>query len=138
MDSLFRDISELDFGSTGPSISINDIYEANEILLSQNRPKLPQDVILFLTTYNGLRTENGVIWGIDVKNHTFYDIVAENLVLSNPYPDILLILGEDDTKYIAYNKASQKYALIDNRNYEELFASKSFANLIRQILKIAS
>lgn len=137
MKDLLEDISNLDYGSTGPDLKINDIYEASEILCSQNRPKIPQEVILFLTSYNGLRTENGIIWGIDIKNHSFYDIVAENLVLNNPNPNNLLILGEDDNKYLAYNQQKQKYALISNQDYDELFTSKSFANLARQILKIA-
>ena len=138
MDDFIKDVSNLDFVSTGNPLKLSDIYEAREILVSQNRPQLPKDVILFLQNYNGLRTENGIIWGIDTKNHSLYDIVAENLTISNPNPASLLILGEDDSKYIAYNKTSKKYALLDNRDYEELFTSQSFFNLARQILKIAS
>ncbi len=137
MLELFEDINSLDYGSTGPNLNINDIYEANKILSSNNRPTLPQDVILFLTTYNGLRTERGIIWGIDTEKHTFYDIIAENLLSSNPNPSKTLILGEDDRTYIAYNQTTKRYAIVDNTTYQELFTSQSFANLVRQILKIA-
>ena len=138
MKELLRDIKKLDYGSTGLAISLVDIKEANEILVSKKRPKLPKDVILFLQSYNGFRTEQGIIWGIDVKNHSSYDIVAENLILPNPKPKDLLILGQDDSKYIAYSQAHQRYVLLDNTNYEELFSSKSYPNLIRQILKISA
>jgi len=137
MKELFEIIKHLDYGSTGPFISILDIYEANEILTSNDFIKIPQDMILFLQSYNGFRTEQGIIFGIDTINHSLYDIVAENLVLPNPSPKNILILGEDDRTYLAYNNLAQRYAILDKDSFIELISSKSLPNLIRQILKIS-
>lgn len=137
MKELFEIIKHLDCGSTGPLISIADIYEANEILTSNDFIKIPQDMILFLQSYNGFRTEQGIIFGIDTKNHSLYDIVAENLVLPNPSSKNILILGEDDRTYLAYNNLEQRYAILDKDSFIKLISSKSLSNLIRQILKIS-
>lgn len=137
MKELFEAIKKLDYGSTGPTISIQDIYEANELLVLKKFPKLPNDMIIFLQSYNGFRTEQGIIWGIDTKNHSLYDIVAENLVLPNPSPKNILILGEDDRTYLAYNNLAQRYVILDKDSFIELISSKSLPNLIRQILKVS-
>ncbi|MBR5599624.1 MAG: hypothetical protein IKW39_06255 [Alphaproteobacteria bacterium] len=136
MKDLLKDIEELDYASAGPLLKLQDIKETNDILHFKGYPKLPSDVIFFLQSYNGLRTERGVIWGIDTKNHTFYDIVAENLVSSNPNPKDILILGNDDKSYVGYNQNTKKYVILENSGYQEIFSSKSFANIVRQCLKI--
>ena len=137
MKELFEIIKNLDYASTGPSVSISDIYEANEILTSNDFTKIPQDMILFLQSYNGFRTEEGIIFGIDTINHSLYDIVAENLVLPNPEPKNILILGENDNTYLAYNNLIQRYTILDKESFLELISSKSLSNLIRQILKLS-
>ncbi len=137
MKELFEIIKNLDYASTGPAVSISDIYEANEILTSNDFTKIPQDMILFLQSYNGFRTEEGIIFGIDTINHSLYDIVAENLVLPNPEPKNILILGENDNTYLAYNNLIQRYTILDKESFLELISSKSLSNLIRQILKVS-
>jgi len=136
MKQLLRDIEELDYAVIGCPLKETALDEVCDVLIAANRPDIPDDVIDFLFNFNGISCHDGYIWGIDDAHHGIYDIAAENLISSNPHPEIILLLGENTLTYIAWNQKSKKYVMIDKSSFEELHRFENLAEAISYILKI--
>ena len=136
MKTLLNDIAQLDYAVVGTSLKSGDAEECNEVLSIANRPEIPQEVVEFLYKYNGISCGDGDFWGIDCTKHTLFDIVAENLLSHNPDTENILLLGENTVTYVAWNKLTQKYVMLDKTSYETLHQFSNLAETISYILKI--
>jgi len=136
MNTLLQEIEKLDYAVVGSQLKEDALDEICNVLIAANRPNIPEDMVYFLHNFNGISCSNGCIWGINEKHHTIYDIAAENLISKNPKPEMLLLLGENTLTYIAWNKKTQKYVMIDKSTFEELHRFENLAEAISYILKI--
>lgn len=137
MEKLFSQINSLDYGITGYPLNQTDLNRFQTELSLSGYTSLPDDVSLFLLSYNGFCKEANCIWGINNKqHHSFNDILSENIHSHNPIPHQLLLLGATDCCYIGYYKASNTYSMIDKSTFMVLHNFKNFADAVRYILKI--
>ena len=136
MTEDFSFIKNLDFGSTGHSLSNEEIAKTQEKLVSCNLLSLPQDVIDFLKIYNGFRTKGRTIFGIDSKKHFFYDIIGENLNDALEKASDILLLGETDMTWIAWVASQKSYAIIDKDTQMVLHKLDHFKNAVKYMLQI--
>ena len=136
MTEDFSFIKTIDFGSTGPSLSHEEIAQTQEKLVSCNLLSLPQEVIDFLKIYNGFRTEGRTIFGIDSQKHFFYDIIGENLNAALEKASDILLLGETDMTWVAWIDSQKSYAIIDKDTQMVLHKLDNFKNAVKYILQI--
>ena len=136
MKQLLQDIAQLDYAVTGSPLKESALDEVSEVLMVSGFPDIPQDMSDFLHKFNGISCGDGCVWGIDDAHHGIYDIAAENLTLSNPPPETILLLGENTLTYIAWNQKNKKYTMIDKASFEELHCFETLAEAISYVLKI--
>lgn len=136
MKQLLQAIAQLDYAVTGSPLKGSALDEVSEVLTASGFPDIPEDMVDFLRKFNGISCEDGYVWGIDDAHHGIYDIAAENLTLGNPYPENILLLGENTLTYIAWNQKNKKYTMIDKSSFEELHCFETLAAAISYVLKI--
>ena len=64
------------------------------------------------------------------------ELPAENLISQNPYPETVLLLGENSVTYIAWNKKTKKFTMLDKSTFEELHNFSNYPEAVSYILKI--
>ena len=136
MKNLFSQIANLNYGITGYPLNQTDLTLFQNELSSAGYPSLPEEVFLFLLTYNGFCRESCCIWGINKQHNSLNDILSENNHSHNPTPTELLLLGSTDYCYVGYHKTSKIYSMIDKSTFMVLHNFKNFADTVRYILKI--
>ena len=136
MKKLLEQIAILDYGITGDVLTDDDIIEVQEELSACGFLSLPDDVVCFLKYYNGFLYEDRCVWGVDNKNRFIYDILAENMMVENPTPENLLLLGSTMQTYIGWHKSSAIYSIIDKSTFIQIHKFKHFAEAVRYIRKI--
>lgn len=136
MNNLFEQISKLRFGFTGPSLIEKDIISYQKEMITNGYNYLPDIVINFLKKYNGFLLENRCLWGINTNQKYKYDILGENNIAENPSPEELTLLGETETTYIAWQKSTNSYSMIDKSDFSVIHQFDNFQNAVRYILKI--
>lgn len=136
MDNLFNEIDKIRHGFTGTPLSDKDIEEYQEELVECGFGKLPNEVIEFLKKHNGFLLENRCVWGINTKEHYRYDILGENAIAQNPKPEKLILLGATETTFIAWQKETNNYAILDRYDLDKIYELDNFPDAVRYILKI--
>ena len=88
-----------------------DIIKTQKELVKSGCPFLPSEFIDFLKQYNGVMASDSAILGIPPLENERLNIVdfnAEYNALLN-----IAILGYDDSAFLVYDNAENKYKLID-------------------------
>ena len=136
MSKDFSFVNNLDYGQTGNQLTKAEIQAVQQDLTNHDLPQLPTDVIEFLQIYNGLGTEGRTIFGIDSQKHFFYDIIGENLNAELADSSDILLLGETDMTWVAWQLSKKSYVIIDKASQTVLHRLDNFANAVKYILQI--
>ena len=88
-----------------------DVIITQKDLVKMGCPFLPTGFIDFLKQYNGLTSSDSVIFGIPPLENESLNIVDFN-ARYNTLPN-MAILGYDDSAFLVYDNAENKYKLID-------------------------
>ena len=100
MNKLFSFLSQkANLKDTLPPLSL-DVIEAQKALLKAGFVPLPEEFIGLLKTYNGLKADDGMIFGISPKNKDF-DIIAFNK--AHNISEHKIILGFDSFDFLVFD-----------------------------------
>jgi len=110
-----------------------DIIGAQKELTHAGFPIIPEQFLLLLRQFNGIKSEDGAILGISPKNRLL-DILVFNKAHNASAQKI--ILGYDDFAFLVFDDTEQKYFLIDRTDGAELddFLESEFSSAINSIL----
>ena len=136
MEKLLKEINNLRFAITGTPLTQPTLKKFQAELDECGFPSLPEIVVSFLKKYNGILLENRCIWGINPNDHFRYDILGENAIAQNPYPNELLLLGASETTFIGYLQSTDKFSILDRHDFSVIHEFNNFQNAVRYILKI--
>lgn len=114
-------------------LSPKDIIGTQKELTYAGFPIIPEQFLLLLRQFNGIKGEDGAVLGITPKNKLL-DILVFNKAHNASSQKI--ILGYDDFAFLVFDSAEQKYFLIDRTDGTELddFLESEFSSAISSIL----
>jgi len=114
-------------------LSPKDIIGAQKELTHAGFPIIPEQFLLLLRQFNGIKGEDGAVLGISPKNKLL-DILVFNKAHNASAQKI--ILGYDDFAFLVFDSAEQKYFLIDRTDGTELddFLESEFSSAVSNIL----
>ena len=136
MNKLFEQINKIRFAVTGNPLSEKDIITYQKKMTEDGYSPLPQDVITFLKKHNGFLLEGRCLWGINTQKGYRFDILSENNLVEVPNFEDMTLLGSTETTYVAWNKSTNSYSMVDNNDFSVIHEFDNFQNAVRYLLKI--
>lgn len=133
MNELFQLLARNADLKKGNPLLPKDIIGAQKELTHAGFPIIPEQFLLLLRQFNGIKSEDGAILGISPKNRLL-DILVFNKAHNASAQKI--ILGYDDFAFLVFDDTEQKYFLIDRTDGAELddFLESEFSSAINSIL----
>ena len=136
MNKLFEQINKIRFAVTGNPLSEKDIITYQKKMTEDGYSPLPQDVITFLKNHNAFLLEGRCLWGINTQKGYRFDILSENNLVEVPNFEDMTLLGSTETTYVAWNKSTNSYSMVDNNDFSVIHEFDNFQNAVRYLLKI--
>ena len=111
--------------SCGNALSSLDIIKYQKLATKQLNTVFPPQFVALIKKYDGININSSQI--LPMK-----DIIKTNSSYRKPY----IILGYDDFDWIAYNKNTKHYQIIDKSDNEVLEETPNLSTALHYILKI--
>lgn len=99
-------------------------------------PGLPAEVRELLGAYNGIWCNGAVIYGANPEKALFEDIVNKNEQFATSVRKGLLLLGEDENDFLAFDSSSGKYCLVGINDKVTTYESTDLVRIVAALLKI--
>jgi len=133
MNELFQLLQQNTSLKKEPPLVAKTVIGAQKELARAGFPLIPENFLLLLKHYNGIKGEDGAILGILPENKSL-DIIVFNKAQNASTQKI--ILGYDDFAFLVYDAFKEKYLLIDRTDGMELddFLNSEFSSAICSVL----
>ena len=125
MKAIINKISQNKQKSCGNALSSLDIIKYQKMANKQLSTSIPPQFVELIKKYDGININSSCV--LPMK-----DIFKTNMTYKKPY----IIIGYDDFDWIAYNKSTKNYQIIDKSDNEVLEETPNLSTALHYILKI--
>jgi len=136
MQNLIKQLNTFSEASAGTPVNSTKIIRCQKALVQNDIASIPDEYLELLHHFNAFAWDGSFLFGISPFKDFFLDILHENIFISPPENDKIIILGFNEYDYLAYNSTTSHYQIIDKSEFMVLNIYADCASAIRHILKI--